>query len=64
MTHSKAFEVWRQDTQNSDLWHGPKGVIVNTTALNERHPYYEIITIPVASTVQSQNYAAKPHVLN
>ena len=37
-------EVWTQDAENKDLWYGPAGVIVNTSALEERKAFYNIIT--------------------
>jgi hypothetical protein len=38
-------EVWYQDLEDRDLWHGRNGVIVNTAALNERAFYVEVIRI-------------------
>ena len=38
-----AVETWTQDPQDTDLWHGPKGVIVNTSALEMRQAFYTII---------------------
>jgi hypothetical protein len=43
----KVSEVWYQDTENGDMWHGKHGVIVNTAALNEREFYFDIIRITV-----------------
>lgn len=37
-------EIWTQDTQEPDLWHGPAGVIVNTCALEERKAFYNVVT--------------------
>jgi hypothetical protein len=37
-------EVWTQDPEETDLWHGPHGVIVNTAALEERKSFFSIIT--------------------
>jgi hypothetical protein len=48
----KVSEVWSQDLENSDLWHGKHGVIVNTAALNEREFYFDIIRL----TAQPVNY--------
>ena len=39
-----ASETWTRDSEDTDLWHGPHGVIVNTAALEERKAYYHIIT--------------------
>ena len=38
-------EVWRQDSLDADLWHGSKGVIVNSAALEEREVYFEVIRL-------------------
>ena len=38
-------EIWRQDVTNFDLWHGAKGVIVNTAALDERESYFDIFRV-------------------
>lgn len=49
MTHYKAYkpvEVWQQDQQIADLWHGKKGIIVNSDALKEREFYFEILRVP------------------
>ncbi len=53
MTQVKTFEVWRQDTQDQDLWHGTKGVIINSEALAERQVYFEIIRVPALSFVNT-----------
>jgi hypothetical protein len=45
MKNHKDPEVWCQDTDNADLWHGQHGVIVNTAALAEREFYYHVIRI-------------------
>lgn len=37
-------EVWTQDELDANLWHGPHGVIVNTSALEQRKAFFEIIT--------------------
>jgi hypothetical protein len=39
----KTSEVWYQDPENTDFWHGKHRVIVNTAALNEREFYFDII---------------------
>jgi hypothetical protein len=39
-------EIWTQDTQDHDLWHGNYGVMVNTAALNEREGIFEVIRVP------------------
>lgn len=38
-------EIWTQDTENPDLWHGNYGVMINTAALNEREAYFDVIRI-------------------
>lgn len=37
-----ASEIWTQDSEDANLWHGPHGVIVNTAALEERKAFYDI----------------------
>ena len=37
-------EIWTQDGEDAELWHGPAGVIVNTSALEERKAFYQVIT--------------------
>jgi hypothetical protein len=41
----KNAELWYQDPEDSNLWHGKHGVIVNTAALNEREFYYTVVRI-------------------
>lgn len=41
----KHTEVWQQNPESPDFWHGPNGVIINTAALNEREFYYNVIRI-------------------
>lgn len=43
-------EIWYQDSQDADLWHGEQGLIVNTAALNERETYYKVLRIASAQT--------------
>jgi hypothetical protein len=38
----KKTEVWYQDLEDGNLWHGTHGVIVNTAALVEREFFYNI----------------------
>jgi hypothetical protein len=42
----KASEVWYQDVEDSNLWFGEHGVMVNTAALDEREFYYDVIRVP------------------
>jgi hypothetical protein len=42
----KRTEIWYQDVEDSDLWFGEHGVMVNTAALNEREFYFEVIRVP------------------
>ena len=39
-------EIWTQDIQDPDLWHGNYGVMVNTAALDEREVYFDITRVP------------------
>jgi hypothetical protein len=41
----KQAELWYQDSDDSNLWHGKHGVIVTTTALSEREFYYTVVRI-------------------
>ena len=41
----KETEVWYQDIEDHNLWHGTHGVIVNTPALSEREFYYDILRV-------------------
>jgi hypothetical protein len=52
----KTSEVWYQDCDNPELWHGKHGVIVNTAALNEREFYYDIIRITVQPSYVKERY--------
>jgi hypothetical protein len=52
----KTSEVWYQDPENSDMWHGKHGVIVNTAALNEREFYYDIIRITTQPSYTKERY--------
>jgi hypothetical protein len=52
----KTSEVWYQDTENVDMWHGKHGVIVNTAALNEREFYYDIIRITTQPSYVKERY--------
>lgn len=48
----KPIEVWQQDTQDSTLWHGDKGVMLNDVALKAREDYFDILRVSL------------PHILN
>jgi hypothetical protein len=54
--HLKPSEVWQQDTENSDFWHGKHGVIINTAALNEREFYYDIIRLTMQPGYVKERY--------
>jgi hypothetical protein len=41
----KKSEVWYQDLEDGNLWHGTHGVIVNTAALVEREFFYNITRV-------------------
>ena len=41
----KNAELWYQDPEDSNLWHGKHGVIINTAALVEREFYYSVVRI-------------------
>jgi hypothetical protein len=38
-------EIWIQDVENPDLWHGKHGVMINTAALSEREAFFEVTRI-------------------
>jgi hypothetical protein len=42
----KVTEVWYQDVEDSNLWFGEHGVMVNTAALDEREFYFDVIRVP------------------
>jgi hypothetical protein len=52
----KTSEVWYQDRDDADMWHGKHGVIINTAALNEREFYYDIIRITVQPNYVKEHY--------
>lgn len=51
VTREKQIEIWRQDNNSQDLWHGNNNIMINTSALNEREAYFEVIRIPSASFI-------------
>jgi hypothetical protein len=53
----KNTEVWYQDPEDGNLWHGTHGVIVNTAALLEREFFYNIerVAAPVKSNSRKRN---------
>lgn len=53
----KVNEVWYQDPEDPDLWRGEHGVIVNTSALNEREFYYEIIRVTARAAYYEEHPA-------
>jgi hypothetical protein len=56
----KNTEVWYQDPEDGNLWHGTHGVIVNTAALLEREFFYNIerVASPVKPTRGKRNTVA------
>ena len=53
-TPYKRQEMWTQDPEGHNLWHGEAGVIVNAAALEERSSYFDIVRVP------SQHAAGTP----
>lgn len=51
----KVTEVWYQDVEDSNLWFGEHGVIVNTAALEEREFYYDVIRVHHHPTYANQD---------
>ncbi|UCH25420.1 MAG: hypothetical protein JSV66_16040 [Trueperaceae bacterium] len=41
----RPLELWKQDATDTDLWHHPAGLIVNTAALDQREDYFNIVRI-------------------
>lgn len=35
-------EVWQQDSQDTNLWHGANGLMVNSAALSEREAFFDV----------------------
>jgi hypothetical protein len=54
----KNTEVWYQDPEDSNLWHGTHGVIVNTAALIEREFFYNIERVPFRGLKSSRRSSA------
>ncbi len=52
----KVSEVWQQDPENPDFWHGKHGVIINTAALNEREFYFDIIRLTQQPVYRQERY--------
>jgi hypothetical protein len=52
----KASEIWYQDLEDSNLWRGKHGILLNTTALNEREFYYNIIRITSQPSYAKESY--------
>ena len=38
-------ELWYQDLEHKNLWHSEEGLVINTPALLEREPYYQLVCI-------------------
>jgi hypothetical protein len=54
----KLTEIWYQDVEDSNLWFGEHGVMVNTAALDEREFYFEVIRVPHHPPVKPQERRA------
>jgi hypothetical protein len=56
----KHTEIWYQDLEDGNLWHGTHGVIVNTAALTEREFFYNIqrVYAHAKATGRSRNAVA------
>lgn len=56
----KMKETWTQDSHDLELWHGKHGLIINTSALNEREAYFEIERIYLVEPfLNMRNYPAE-----
>lgn len=51
-TELRPSEVWYQDSDSPDLWHGDNGVIVNTAALDERDFYFNVLRVTVRNGLE------------
>jgi len=51
-TELRPSEVWYQDADSPDLWHGDNGVIVNTAALEERGFYFNVLRVTPRSNLE------------
>lgn len=47
----KPVEVWRQVEGEPDLWHNDGGIIVNTSALDERCRFFRIVRLDVGEAL-------------
>ncbi len=54
-TQLKITEVWYQDVEDSDLWFGEHGVMVNSAALDEREFYYDVTRVSHQPTFANQD---------
>ena len=57
-TEIRPSEVWYQDTDSPDLWHGDHGVIVNTAALEERSFYFNVLRVRAHSNTEPVDITA------
>lgn len=53
----KPAELWRQLTDEPDLWEGEHGVLINTAALLERETFSDVTRVAVTSF----DSAERPH---
>lgn len=58
----KKTEVWYQDPEDHNLWHGTHGVIVNTAALVEREFFYNITRVVASGTPKRNKRSSQPAV--
>jgi hypothetical protein len=50
-------EIWTQDLESPDLWHGKYALMLNTAALNEREAYFDVTKVPAMPHLgQAQRY--------
>jgi hypothetical protein len=58
----KKSEVWYQDLEDGNLWHGTHGVIVNTAALVEREFFYNITRVAAPGKPSRGKRTSQPAV--
>jgi hypothetical protein len=50
-------EIWTQDLESPELWHGKYGLMLNTAALDEREAYFDITKVSaMPHTGNTQSY--------
>lgn len=53
-SNKRPIEVWFQTNFDHDLWEADNGLIVNTSALNEREAYFDVSRVPSAVSLSNK----------